>query len=484
MKFRYKVLIINIILLSLGISIVGFVMVDKNISLALDTQTRNAIDENNMLQGAIEFKLLDELNNTSDSNSDNKSNFISALADVSETVSLGVSSTKTTIYVLFDNQIVYHSGDTSKYVLELAETAALSEKKYIITEEEGIHYIYVTSSSYINDAQLNIINRLDITEVYTMLNNQIRYFYSLLLVTALLCSIFMYIISRLLTKPLEHLTDVSKAFGDGDYTVRSDVKSHDEIGELSNTYNYMAQSVSDNIDALNEMIKNQDQFIADFTHEIKTPMTSIIGYADTLRSRELTRENQILCSTYIFKEGKRLEKMSMKLFDLILTKQKPIDKHDFNVGALFNSVAESTIPALEAKSIELETNFEDVSIYGDIDLLKSAFINIIDNARKASEENSKILFSGVKNIDKDTNTETYTITVKDFGRGIPKEHLGKIKEAFYMVDKSRSRKEGGAGLGLSLAHLIFGKHDATTTIESEPGKGTSIIVTFPLSSNM
>ena len=105
---------------------------------------------------------------------------------------------------------------------------------------------------------------------------------------------------------------------------------------------------------------------------------------------------------------------------------------------------------------------------------KSAFINLIDNGRKASKPGSEIIFSC------SVADNLVTIQVQDFGSGIPKEHLDKICDAFYMVDKSRSRKEGGAGLGLSLAALIFDAHSATMKIDSTLGVGTSFAISFPL----
>ena len=222
------------------------------------------------------------------------------------------------------------------------------------------------------------------------------------------------------------------------------------------------------------MVTRQEQFVADFTHELNTPMTSIIGYADTLRSRELTREQQIMAASYIFSEGQRLEAMSMKLFEFIYTKQHRITPKKLNLRKLMEEVRSSITPLLSSKNITLTIKDLNCYIDGDLDLLKSAFINLVDNARKASKEGGEIIFSCHQGDD------TAILTVKDFGVGIPKEHLDKICDAFYMVDKSRSRKDGGAGLGLSLAALIFDAHNASMKVESQVGEGTEFRISFPL----
>lgn len=468
MKFRYKVLIINIILLSIGIGTVGFFMIDKNFKLALDSQIKNAIEENNMIQSTVEYQLLDAVKS-------NTSEFIEALSVAGTDVTSSMSANQSAIYIVYDGNLIYtNSEDSILYPDELWMNAEIGTKNYVITDVSGTKYIFTSSCSTVLDANLNIINRRDITSAYRLMEQQIVYFRFLLVVVVLICSICMFAISIWLTRPLEYLNRVSKSFGEGNYDARADVKTHDEIGSLACTYNQMAQSVSDHVDELKDMIVRQDQFVADFTHELKTPMTSIIGYADTIRSKEMTRENQIMAASYIFSEGKRLESMSRKLLDFIYTKQHSIASEPFHTGKLVEEIAASVNPALKEKNIHLEMHVKNIQLYGDAELLKSSFINLIDNARKASEENSIIKFTG------NLTGDTYEFTVQDFGIGISKEHLSRICDEFYMVDKSRSRREGGAGLGLSLANLVFRCHNAKFLIESEPGKGTTMRVCFSI----
>ncbi len=332
----------------------------------------------------------------------------------------------------------------------------------------------IQPSSYLNK-KLNIMNKRDITEIYRLIDKQANYFRILLIFVLLSCSVIMYVISALLTKPLENLSSVSKSFGEGNYDVRAKISSHDEVGKLADTYNEMAQAVSDHVNELNDMLTRKEQFVADFTHEIKTPMTSIIGYADTIRSKELSKENQIIAASYIFNEGKRLETMSKKLFEFIHTNDSIIPLSPVPTLLLTKKVTESVLPEYEKNALKLSVNVDAALIMGDLDLLTSAFINILDNARKASKSGGKVILTGRFCAD------GYSFTVQDFGIGIPKEHLSKICDEFYMVDKSRSRRDGGAGLGLSLVSAIFKKHGAAFNIESTPNEGTTISVIFAIS---
>lgn len=469
MKFRYKVLIINMIVISIALGTIGYLMIVKNFNLALEQQIENSVEENNLFQASIEYELLAILS----TNAYSKNALLDQLTSAGENVYSNLAVNDSNLYVAYDGTIIYSSQDTAS-TSKLWENMEVGKKNYTIKKYQDSYFISVSSCTLLLDKKLNIVNERDITSIYTMMEQQASYYRLLLIVVLVVCSIFMYILSTLLTKPLEQLQKVSESFGQGNYTARSSLKSRDEVGKLADTYNNMADSVEEHMEELKNMVTRQEQFVADFTHELKTPMTSIIGYADTLRSRELTREQQMMAASYIFSEGQRLEAMSMKLFDFIYTKQHNITSSKINIKKLMEEVRQSTKPQLDAKHITLDMEVPSCYINGDIDLLKSAFINLIDNAKKASKEGSSIIFSCYP------KDQLAIITVKDHGVGIPKEHLGKICDAFYMVDKSRSRKEGGAGLGLSLAALIFDAHHTTMKVDSELGKGTEFIISFPL----
>ncbi len=468
MRFRHKVLFINLIVISIALGTIGYLMIVKNFNLAMEQQIENAVEENNLFQASIEYELLNIMN----TNSYSHNVLMDKLAEAGENVYTNISANDSNLYVAYEDNIIYSSSDMECDPM-LFTQVDVGKKNYTIKEHDGSYYISVSSCTLLLDKRLNIINHRDITSIYTMMKQQSDYYKLLLIIVLVVCSAFMFLLSYLLTKPLEELQKVSQSFGDGDYDIRANVNTKDEVGMLAHTYNNMADSVVSHMDELKAMVTRQEQFVADFTHELKTPMTSIIGYADTLRSRALTHEQQVMAASYIFSEGQRLEAMSMKLFEFIYTKQHSITPKKINVKKLMEEVKTSVLPAMKNKNITLTVNSNSCYIYGDLDLLKSAFINLLDNARKASKENSEIRF-----VCQDSH-HGITITVKDFGVGIPKEHLDKICDAFYMVDKSRSRKEGGAGLGLSLAALVFNVHHATMQVDSQLNVGTEFNITFP-----
>lgn len=466
MKFRYKVLFTNLILLSVSLGIVGYLMIQKNFELAKEAQMENAFTENNLVQSSVEYELLQIFNRTD-------YHIREELAEIGGRVSRGMITVGSAYYIRYDGEYVY-SGDGQEALIDtgLFENLDVGRKNYLICQEGTQHYVYVTSYNLVEDKPLSIITKRNITEIYTLMQTQIWYYRAVLASILLVASAMMYLVSVYLTGPLERLNVITEKIAAGEYDTRAVVHSGDEIGRLAKNFNVMAAAVSAHIDQLQDMIHRRDQFVADFTHEIKTPMTTIIGYADTMRSMNLPREEEIMCLNYIFSEGKRLEKLSGKLFELIYLKQHEIEKKSIHVSDMEHEIIRIVTPALARKKIQFLVNVEPAVLWGNRELLVTVFLNLIDNARKASEEGGVIELWGKK------LANGYEMCVADYGVGMSAEEAGHICDEFYMVDKSRTRNEGGAGLGLSLAALILERHGASLLVESQLQKGTTMRVVF------
>lgn len=498
MKFRHKVLFLNLLLLSLTTGVVGFLLMKRSYRLTMDTAIKSAVTENNLVQSSVEYELLNIINS-------GRYDLNGSLPSIGNQVFSGMISGEEALAIRYGTSYVYTSeevfpdlsdlppdrisgtdssgAEQSAATVNLFEFGDNAKKNYLLTEEGERYYLYVTSNSTLDEKPLNIITRRDISDVHAMLDQSVHEYREITLLILGLSALLLYILSRLLTRPLESLRDTTDSFAEGDYSVRSRIRTADEVGMLSDRFNSMADSVENHVEELNDMIHRREQFVADFTHEIKTPMTSIIGYADTMRSLDLSRDEQQQALGYIFSEGKRLEAMSMKLFDLLYLKDHPIEKKKLSAEALAESVKTSMTPLLTASGQTLSLDVAPGFLEGDSELLKTVFINLIDNARKASKEGDTVEFSGhpVSDFSHNPNekpTAAYCFTVRDHGIGISEEDQKKIFDEFFMVDKSRTRAAGGAGLGMSLVAVILERHDAKIRLESTPGEGTTFTVTF------
>ncbi len=221
---------------------------------------------------------------------------------------------------------------------------------------------------------------------------------------------------------------------------------------------------------LEDAAERREEFIASFAHELKTPLTAIIGYADMLRSMEMAPKSRFTAAGYIFSEGKRLEALSLKLMDIIVAGKQGVERRRFDAPYFIREVAAVTVPSLAADGMKLEMRWEQGEVEIEPDLFKTLLINLIDNARKASRKGQSVELFGKR------EDGGYAFYVRDRGRGMRQEDLSKITEPFYMIDKSRSRAQNGAGLGLALCQRIAELHGTTLEYESEPGKGTTVRV--------
>ena len=479
MKFGIKVLICNLILLLVLFGIGGGLLVWHSYRLALESAVGNGLEENQLLRSAMEISALKYVSQGVDNNND----IIQAAV---KDMTYGIKGTQSSVYLLdesgdmlFFNAFEQHNnlpGDISLLTFPMEELTGdldLHKKSYKIHPLNGAYFLFTAGRSDLNDNSYYLISVRDITGVYENMRNQFDFYRFVLLALVAACCGALLLILRILTRSIRQLDQSTEMIMNGDYSIQVDVRSNDEIGALGEKFNRMTQAISRHIYQVEEEGRRREEFVANFTHELKTPMTTIIGYGDMIRSKNLPDDLRFEAANYIVEEGVRLEKMSSKLFDLFIAKNDRVELHSICVPDLFEEINKSVQPLLKKKRVELKTNTENVYILGDKEMLQSIFINFIDNAVKASEFDSAILIDCHS-----IGGAQVRIEITDQGCGIPQNEVEKIKEAFYMVDKSRARKAGGAGLGLALASKVLELHQVRWEILSEVDIGTSIIMDF------
>lgn len=345
-----------------------------------------------------------------------------------------------------------------------------SEIRSGVLETNGRRIIRVTSRY----EQQYIINEYDITNIYEQRNSNYIIYRNVILAFSVIIAVVLYVFSRMITKPISDVTQMAEKVAAGDYAQRIQtnwkaMKSY-EAEKLGDTLNLLTQNTEEYIANLQDENRKKEEFMGNFAHELKTPMTSIIGYADLLRTYDLEPEKRRTYADFIYKEGKRLEQLSLNLLQLFVT-----DKTDFKQEAIKTSFLEKEINErvhflAEKYQLAISVAFEKARIFAEPVLLTSAILNLIDNACKASEPGQKITVIG------SVSNEFYMFRITDQGHGISKEEIELLLEPFYMVDKSRARQQGGAGLGLTLCNKIAALHGGSLQIESELGVGTTVIL--------
>lgn len=464
MKLFWKQFIGILSILIVMFTVFGSVLLQTSFQTALDNELDAALEEAVMFQYTM-FSSVDSLSDTYQL--DRK-----IIVDVLKTIDENIGKKEDSL-IFYDGamEVLYQRGslksgmDTDK----MAEDALMWQ----LSEKEGVHYVETVVRLSLGEDIFYIEKNKSVQQVYDNRDTLLRQYRLAVGALMVVASVFAALLAYGFTAPIRKLSQATRALAEGDYESRVTPKGNDEITVLMEDFNTMAGQLEANIWELNDAVRRQEEFTGAFAHELKTPLTSIIGYSEVLMSTELSEEARMMSAGYIYRDGKRLERLAYKMMELVRVDKQEIPFRFLRVRELMKSVQATTLPMMTEKGITLTIGVEDGQVYGDRDLLLSLFLNLVDNGRKACEKGGSIRIRG-RNVD-----GGYQMEIRDDGRGIPKEELAHITEAFYMVDKSRARKEGGAGLGMTLCARILEFHGGKWRIKSEPGRGTVVGIWLP-----
>ncbi len=286
-----------------------------------------------------------------------------------------------------------------------------------------------------------------------------------------------YVMARGISTPIRQMKEVADAIAKGQFDKKTSIRGEDELSELAQSLNAMADELKLKIERLKYLDNVRTDFVANVSHELKTPLTSIRGFVETLEDGAIDDSNNARRFLAIIK--KHAQRLGNIIDDLLrlseLESGGGIEKAELDLKGLIDEAVSGFGHALAVKQQKLlvETTRGDFTIRGDRDRLEQVFVNLIDNAIKYTKEGGRITVQ-LSQIDDSVN-----VTVEDNGIGIPKGDVERVFERFYRVDKAHSRELGGTGLGLSIAKHIVSAHNGKIRIESEINKGTKVFVTLP-----
>ena len=269
-----------------------------------------------------------------------------------------------------------------------------------------------------------------------------------------------YLMVRRLIRPVHWLSQGVGEIGKGHFDHQVPVRSSDELGELTQSFNEMAQRVS-------EMIQTRDRLLLDVSHELRSPLTRMKVAAEFIQNEPAKEKMQ--------QEIRELEMMVTELLETERLKSNPgsLTLVETDLITLAKEVAQSYS---EVKpGVRLDSLIRSVVLPLDRQRIIMVLRNVVENALKHTRSEQ-----GPVTIKIQKNTNEVEMLIQDFGPGIPQEEQSRIFEPFYRVDQSRTRETGGYGLGLSLAKKIMTAHDGDLTLTSEQGQGSTFILKFPV----
>lgn len=275
-----------------------------------------------------------------------------------------------------------------------------------------------------------------------------------------------FILTRQIVKPVKNMRDAARSIAAGNFDQRIPVKSSDEIGELSETFNSMTASLS-------ELESMRSSFISDVSHELRTPMTIISGFVEGILDGTIPEEEQEKYLSTVLEEIRRLSRLVSELLEASRLEQGKVElkKESVDINRLLLETVFANEQRVAEKEIKLDLKLDESEpkAFADRDSIKRVFINLIDNAIKFTPNGGDILLMTL------CKDKKVYVSIKNSGDGISEEDLRHIWERFYKTDKSRSNDKKGVGLGLHIVKTIISQHGGEIYAQSEVGKSATFI---------
>ncbi len=460
MSYRLKLIITITLLIALSFSVGGTILISASFSNSLEAETQAAL--NGFLTVQNTLYLLNSLG---------EQTTYDTLTDALTGMEKQQVGRWQGLRLQAGDRVLYQS--RSELLGEQTLPALSPEQcSYLRISDEYGQALIAQSVIGAGKEKLVLRGRFDLSHLYQSRENQQEIFLTAYVIVVVLGFLSATVLSYTMTRRLRRLASAVRKIAGGDLSTRSRIQSRDEFGQLSRDFDAMADKLQENLSRMESDMESQERFMGAFAHEMKTPMTAIIGFADLLRQGNLDEGTRMMASNYIYTEGKRLEKLAFKLLELIVVRKDGLTMKRVWLHRYLGEVEQALAPSLKSKGIRLICRAQQERAALEPDLVKSLLYNIIDNAAKAMEG------EGIIAVKASAIPGGCQFQVVDNGRGMEEAELSRITEAFYRVDKSRSRAQGGAGLGLALCKQIVELHDGSIQFESKPGAGTKVTMTL------
>ena len=457
MKLAAKIFLCTIAVVVIALSVSGYLSISSSFQNSVARECTRGIEEHQLLKFTLQTSILNVAENGVMTGQ--------ALHTIAQqTAKIAPKDNMTAVFT--EEQGKIYSNFPEEYLFSDLQSQVPEGLGYGV-ENIGGQYLLVVSGHFTQNGQsIYLYTAKDISTIVEQRRQmQGQFIVSFLLIIGASAVVTLGF-SAMLARPVLHLVRATRRISNGRYDQRAVVTTRDEIGILGESFNQMAETVEETIHQLEQSAQQKEDFVANFAHELKTPLTSVIGYADMIYQKDLTRQETREAAGYILSEGMRLEALSLKLMDLIVLGKQVFLLEQMPLEQILEDIYNTLLPLMQKRGSTLKIDPISVYVKVEYDLFKTLLLNLVDNAAKAGS--TKILVRAER------RGEEALITVSDNGCGIPKSELSRITEAFYMVDKSRSRKLHGAGLGLSISSKIAEVHGTRLSYQSEVGKGTSV----------
>lgn len=381
--------------------------------------------------------------------------------------------TKDQFLIISEKNQVKVSTLPSHYNQEFEQKVKNTSKETTFITLDGTNYIVIKKPVQIYYNELVVTYIQDFSNVETAWKEQLVLSLSVGASVSIFLLIGLFFMIKKFTKPLDTINDATNRFAQGNYDTRLLIEQKDEFGDLADSFNNMAIMIEKNIHQLEEVSVQKQEMINNIAHEIRTPLTNIQGYGELLLNARIDEKKRHEMTSIIISESKKLKILSSKMLELGYLQNQKIEHEEVDLLAIIQEASKSLKTKCNTKRIEIIINNQmDIKSKGEAILLLSLFTNLLDNAINSMDKPGQI------EVNVAVKDKHCIIEIIDQGVGMDQEQLDQLGNAFYRIDKSRSRRQGGHGLGVSLCHQIVSAHHASILYVSKRNEGTKVILTF------
>ena len=460
MKLSHKLLLAVLPVLGLVLSLGGWLLIRQDFRTALDALQRQAETEQLRERSALMAELLARDGDP-----------ITYLPEYGASVSRYAGGERSFALFSGDGMLAYSAMPDAVQLAWQQQLVQSPDGGILRTGADGSHWYLIADQIPVRDTAVYYVGAYPMDSAYQTQTMLLQAYLGIQLVAFAAAGLVIWGMISRLTRPLRTLDQASREIAAGDYARRTALPGSDEIAALSRSFDHMADALEAELDSRALAVRQREDFISALTHELKTPMTSILGYAQMLRTGVPDPERRERAAGYIVHEARHLEALSRKLLDLMQVTRQGVALGPVPLAALLTMLRRA-LPKT-ALPLAVRAPASPCTLQGDADLLCDLLLNLVNNAARAEPQDGKVHLTVT------ALPRAVQFAVWDNGRGIPPEDLPRLTEPFYMVDKSRARAGVGSGVGLALCQAIARAHGTRLTFASRPGVGTLVSFSIP-----
>lgn len=469
MRLWMKVFIVILILMVSSTSICSIITLDQNRKAMIDQK----INDSSMSQEQLITNISNDVLNKKTENDV----LILSSEDIKNIISSSSANSKDRflhLAVLSNYGVfIYNSGITLDDYTDLIKIIKKSDDLTFLCQLNSLEKMQCATIFVIDGEKYILLSETDMSFVNASWKEQNIKLHMINFLISSLASLVTIILILLFVSPISKINDALMEITNGNYSHRIEACGSYEFRNLIERINMLSESVMTNVNKIKNISEGRKQFVDNFAHEMKTPLTSIIGFSKLLNyNMNMSDDKRKEYASIIEKEAERLRGLSSKLLELSTVEHASMDFQDISLKELFEETRKAMDPSLAQKGCTLCLKSDNSVISVDKELFKSLLYNLIDNALKASRDGSEIVLSGF------TNEKKTVIAVSDKGCGMTAEEVKHVLEPFYKIDKSRTIETNSIGLGLTLCSEIARQHNAILSIDSKLCVGTTVSITM------